>query len=374
MINGLRSRNSFKSITRAKTIFGSRGPLLTAIGEAIDEAHAARGKFAQCRALIKIRFCCQAWFNGNPNKQSFKPNKYLPGGEGSHRFDGVTTLAAEIDHLLTNAYRAQFANFKAMMGENDTRIGTREARNLSNDEYVAEFLDPKHRSKASILYTEYQKWDNPTAMSFTAWLGDTTIQSSRDAQAYIDMMYPDSSTNEAKQVTYLDDNARKAYRLEMRGGRYYRPIDNGAPFSTKDHHTGDPHNTGWSIFVMSPSGFFYSHSKDIGKFHHSSFLSGTPTLAAGCLCVDNGVIVGQNNASGHYKPGAAQSLQFVKEVYDDMVEAVGKSAADSYMTGRLRISESFITGSFQGPYYSGAHYLETNGKPTTTASAPLAPT
>jgi len=372
MIIGLRSRDSFKSITKSKTIFGSRKPLLTAIGAALDEAHAEGGKFAQGRVLIKIRICCQAWFNGNQQKVTYKPNKYMPGGTGSHRLDGVTTLAAEIEYLLNNEYREQFNYFKDLMGKEDQRIGNRSAKNLSNDEYVAEFLDPLHRSKASVLYQHYKTWDNPTAISFQGWLGDRTITSSDDAQNYIEMMWPDSNTGQAKQVLYLDDNARRDYRLEMHGGLYYRPIDNGAPFHTANHSTG-PGQDGWAIFVMSPSGYFYAHSKDVGKFHHSSFLSGRPTLAAGCLAVNNGKIVGQNNASGHYKPGSDQSLQFVKEVFEDMKGALGVARAKDYLRDDLKVSESFATNGFNGPYFTGLHYFDTNGQPTTQTNGPQTP-
>ena len=377
MINGLPSRTMFKNATKAKTVFGSRGPLLVAIGESLDEAHATAGKFRQCRALLKTRACCEAWIQGNPHKTPFKAGKYFwNGSTGSHRYDGVTTLAATVDHLLNNDFREQFNTYSKLVGSGDSRIGTAQSRMLSNDEYIAEFLDPKHRSKASVLYTQYlQNFDNHSGLSFQQWLANRTIKSSDDAQKFIDMMWPDSSTNEAKKVLYLDGEARKAYRLEMRNGRYFRPIDQGAPFHTADHQTGSGDiNKGWAIFVLSPSGYFYAHSKDIGKFHHSTFLAGTPTLSAGCIAVDNGVIVGQNNASGHYKPGQPQSKQFIENYYDELEGSIGKQRAEDLIDRQLRMSMSFDTGGFQGPYYTGKHMLETDCQPTTQANAPTTPT
>ena len=40
----------------------------------------------------------------------------------------------------------------------------------------------------------------------------------------------------------------------------------------------------------------------INDYNHSSFLSGKPVLCAGMIHLQQGRIVGVNNASGHYKP------------------------------------------------------------------------
>lgn len=374
MINGLRSSAQFRSISKSKTVFGSRGPVLRAIEDALDEAHRETDLFAQCRGIVKARACCQAWFDANPNKVAFRPSRYVGTGTGSHRFDGVTTLAAEIDGLLTTTFARPFAAFKRMTGADDSRIGSRKARVLSNEEYHAEFLDPRHRSKAGLLHQNYAAWNNPTGITFQEWLEDTTIQSSADAQEFIDKMWPDASTGRAKEVAYLDEDERIPYRLVCRAGLYYRQLDGGAPFHSGDHSTGDGDlNKGWAIFVMSPSGYFYAHSKEVGRFHHSSFLAGTPTLAAGCLCVDNGKIIGQNNASGHYKPGPEQSLQFVKELYRDMSQALGKEPARAYLNNDFKMSLSYETSGFQGPYLNALQFMESNGTTRTQVAAPVTP-
>jgi len=377
MIVGLRSSAQFRSISKSRTGFGSRGALLTAIEDALDEAHLANEKdaFAQCRMIVKARLCCQAWFDANPNKTPFKPAKYVGSGSGSHRFDGVTTVASELDHLLSTTYARSFQAYEKMVGARDQRIGNRKPKSLSGPEYHAEFLDPKHRSKAKVLHDTYLNWDNPTAMTFQAWLADTTIQSSKDAQDYIDMMWPDDTTGQAKEVVYLDEQARIPYRLECRGGLYYRAIDGGAPFHSGDHRTGnDAQNEGWAIFVMSPSGYFYAHSKEVGRFHHSSFLAGTATLAAGCLCVDQGVITGQNNASGHYQPGDDQSLQFVRELYRDMKREQGEAAAKTYLRDVFRLTTSHATNGFHGPYYNALAFMESDGATRTVVAGPTTPT
>ncbi|MFO1327237.1 MAG: hypothetical protein U1F56_07750 [Rubrivivax sp.] len=47
---------------------------------------------------------------------------------------------------------------------------------------------------------------------------------------------------------------------------------------------------------------FYSHMGILGRFHHSSFLSGDKVASAGEWRVDNGAITWINGASGHYQP------------------------------------------------------------------------
>ncbi len=54
---------------------------------------------------------------------------------------------------------------------------------------------------------------------------------------------------------------------------------------------------------------FYSHMGILGRFHHSSFLSGDKVASAGEWRVENGVIVWINGASGHYQP---ETWRFVK--------------------------------------------------------------
>lgn len=44
------------------------------------------------------------------------------------------------------------------------------------------------------------------------------------------------------------------------------------------------------IFVMSTSKKFYAGEKKKGIFHHSSFLAGGATLAAGRLSAENGIL------------------------------------------------------------------------------------
>ncbi|MCL7044595.1 hypothetical protein MKW94_001685 [Papaver nudicaule] len=56
------------------------------------------------------------------------------------------------------------------------------------------------------------------------------------------------------------------------------------------------------IFVMSPFKKLYAGEKKKGCFHHSSFLAGGTTLAAGRLVAENGALKSVSAYSGHYRP------------------------------------------------------------------------
>lgn len=56
------------------------------------------------------------------------------------------------------------------------------------------------------------------------------------------------------------------------------------------------------IFVMSPSKKLYAGKKKKGLFHHSSFLAGGATLAAGRFTTESGMLKSVWAYSGHYRP------------------------------------------------------------------------
>jgi len=61
------------------------------------------------------------------------------------------------------------------------------------------------------------------------------------------------------------------------------------------------------IYVIDRDRNFYVGKKNIGNFHHSSFLAGAQALGAGSMMLAEGFkIIEVNNHSGHYKPGLEQ--------------------------------------------------------------------
>jgi hypothetical protein len=67
------------------------------------------------------------------------------------------------------------------------------------------------------------------------------------------------------------------------------------------HTKNDSENAKW-IFVMSTSKKLYAGKKKKGLFHHSSFLAGGATLAAGRLEAEDGILKSISAYSGHYRP------------------------------------------------------------------------
>lgn len=108
-----------------------------------------------------------------------------------------------------------------------------------------------------------------------------------------------------KKVKYLDKFERKKFEIFV---QHDRIIDkNGKLFDTNGSIEigleGENIVSNKSIYVMSETGEIYiSKSNEIGKFHHSSFLSGSKIAAAGDIIIENGIIKQITNHSGHYRP------------------------------------------------------------------------
>ncbi|MBF6098036.1 hypothetical protein IU510_08085 [Nocardia cyriacigeorgica] len=112
------------------------------------------------------------------------------------------------------------------------------------------------------------------------------------------------------QVTYLDEQERKPYRLHMRAGRLYDSRDQ--LFDTAGARTLWTPQGGRAIFVMGADGVLYSSPHHIlGRFHHSSFLAGAPCAGAGELAASFGVIRVVSDHSTHYRPPRHITAQVV---------------------------------------------------------------
>lgn len=118
------------------------------------------------------------------------------------------------------------------------------------------------------------------------------------------------ATATAPRVAYLDSTNRTDYQLTISGSKIKQQ---GADFDTSAMFSSGA-GAGYSIFVMSPRGEIFANEHKPGLFHHSSFLAGLPTAAAGELQVKNGKLQKVTNKSGHYHPGAAETYQVLKEL------------------------------------------------------------
>ncbi|HEX3424888.1 MAG TPA: hypothetical protein VHT30_02070 [Acidimicrobiales bacterium] len=118
------------------------------------------------------------------------------------------------------------------------------------------------------------------------------------------------ATATVPQVAYLDSTRRTDYELTRSGSKV---TQKGKPFDTRKMFSSGA-GAGYSIFVMSSRGEIFANEHKPGLFHHSSFLAGLPTAAAGELKVKDGTLQQVTNKSGHYHPGAAQTYQVLTEL------------------------------------------------------------
>ncbi|XP_042943712.1 IQ domain-containing protein IQM3-like isoform X2 [Carya illinoinensis] len=77
------------------------------------------------------------------------------------------------------------------------------------------------------------------------------------------------------------------------------------------------------IFVVSTSGRLYVGKKEKGRFHHSSFLAGGATIAAGSLVAEHGILKSISGYSGHYRPTDESIERFLYFLGDNGVNLKG---------------------------------------------------
>jgi hypothetical protein len=162
---------------------------------------------------------------------------------------------------------------------------------------------------------------SPRPLSLRSSSGDSQIIDVSDLPPPPAVLYPDVAKLQPQYegeerggtpVEYLDETQRQAYKLTVKGdGKLYDADDQ--PFDTTLAVSALGSVCSKAIFVMDPDGDFYaSNYQARGKFHHSSFLAGSPVASAGDLDVRAGDLREMTPWSGHYKPTSAQQAQGVK--------------------------------------------------------------
>lgn len=100
------------------------------------------------------------------------------------------------------------------------------------------------------------------------------------------------------------------------------------------------------IFVMSTCKKLYVGEKKKEKFHHSSFLAGGATLAAGRLIVEHGTLKSISAYSGHYRPTDDRLdsfLTFLKENGVNFHEVQIQKSSEGYSSYEDNKSSSSVT-------------------------------
>ncbi|GLT93302.1 hypothetical protein SLE2022_111010 [Rubroshorea leprosula] len=169
-----------------------------------------------------------------------------------------------------------------------------------------EAIDPRHRygHNLNLYYEEWYKRD--TGQPFFYWL-DVGNGKGLDLRACPRWRL------EQQCIKYLGPQERENYEyMIVNGTMVHKQTQN--PFNTNPGQQSSK----W-IFVMSTSKKLYAGEKKKGSFHHSSFLAGGATLAAGRLTVEDGKFKSVSAYSGHYRPTNENLSSFLDFLEDSGV-------------------------------------------------------
>ncbi|KAJ4753323.1 IQ calmodulin-binding motif family protein [Rhynchospora pubera] len=195
------------------------------------------------------------------------------------------------------------------------------ARTLAFQHWI-EAIDPRHRYGQNLqLY--YNEWCNSSSDEpFFYWLDVGEGHS-------VDLKECPRSKLKKQCVKYLGPHEREHYEYIIKDGRIMHKQLEVFLDTRKDSKEEK-----W-IFVMSSEKKIYAGVKKKGSFHHSSFLAGGATIAAGKLTVQDGYFKCISPHSGHYKPkdeNINNFLDFLQENGVDLeeIEVPRRSSNDDY--------------------------------------------
>ncbi|KAI3923122.1 hypothetical protein MKX01_014505 [Papaver californicum] len=193
------------------------------------------------------------------------------------------------------------------------------ARKLAFQHWI-EAIDSRHRYGHS-LHLYYEEWCNGDAgQPFFYWLD---IGDGKN----FDLKECPRSKLRQQCIKYLGPQEREHYEYIIIGGIILHKLS-GELMDTSIGSEGAK----W-IFVMSTSKKLYAGEKKKGCFHHSSFLAGGTTLAAGRLVAENGELKSISAYSGHYRPtdeNLDSFKDFLSENGVNLNEVQIRSSTDDY--------------------------------------------
>lgn len=182
-----------------------------------------------------------------------------------------------------------------------------------------EAIDPRHRYGHS-LHIYYEEWCKADAgQPFFYWLD---VGDGKE----VDLEQCPRSKLRQQCIKYLGPQEREHYEYEIVEGKIIH-LQTQLPLDTNNREK-------W-IFVMSTSKRLYAGAKKKGRFHHSSFLAGGATFAAGRLTAKNGTLETISPYSGHYRPTddtLNSFLSFLKENGVNLETVEIKRAGEDYET------------------------------------------
>ncbi|PKI36173.1 hypothetical protein CRG98_043431 [Punica granatum] len=185
-----------------------------------------------------------------------------------------------------------------------------------------EAIDPRHRYGHS-LHLYYGEWCKGDAgQPFFYWLD---IGDGKE----LDLKECPRSKLRQQCIKYLGPQERENYEYLILEGKIIHKLSGELLHTTK----GSQGAAAKWIFVMSTSKKLYAGEKKKGAFHHSSFLAGGATIAAGRLVAEHGILKSISAYSGHYRPtddSLDSFLSFLEENGVNLKEVeIHKASEDS---------------------------------------------
>lgn len=177
-------------------------------------------------------------------------------------------------------------------------IASKVGKGLSQDskaqklafQHWIEAIDPRHRYGHN-LHLYYDEWCKANSgQPFFYWLD---VGDGKD----LDLKVCPRSKLRAQCIKYLGPQEREHYEYIFVKGKIIHKLCGNLLETRKE----TSEMTKW-IFVMSTCKKLYAGEKKKGRFHHSSFLAGGATVAAGRLVVEHGTLKSISAYSGHYRP------------------------------------------------------------------------
>ncbi|KAL0543688.1 hypothetical protein IC582_018791 [Cucumis melo] len=224
-----------------------------------------------------------------------------------------------IDYARLNHSTISFFNFSkpetaASRWSRITLNASKVGKGLSKDgkaqklafQHWIEAIDPRHRYGHN-LHLYYEEWCKGDAgQPFFYWL---------DVGDGKDLELNECPRSKLKQqcIVYLGPQERENYEYIILHGKIIHK-KSGKLLDTNQGSQGAK----W-IFVMSTTKILYAGEKKKGMFHHSSFLAGGVTLAAGRLVTEDGVLKAISAYSGHYRPTDVSLVSFLSFLHENGV-------------------------------------------------------